>query len=263
LSSTAYQVQDLEKLKQEQSLQAAFQYFSETSEQLASSYRALEKKVHQLSDELDQSEAQRLEENKSKSLLESRMQALLDFLPGGVVVLNAKGVVVESNPTAKHLLGDELDGQLWRKIIADCFAPKNDDGLEVSTRTGRRLSVSTSSLGEEGQIILLTDQTNTRNLQDQLSRNERLSAMGKMVSALAHQIRTPLSAAILYAGHLTDADLDKERRTKFSQKCLSRLQHMERQIRDMLLFVKSELPLNDTVTIGALEDELKAALDVE
>jgi two-component system sensor histidine kinase FlrB len=134
--------------------------------------------------------------------------------------------------------------------------------LEVSTRSGRRLSVSTSSLGEEGQIILLTDQTETRKLQDQLSRNERLSAMGKMVSALAHQIRTPLSAAILYAGHLNDPDLDNERRVKFSEKCLSRLQHMERQIRDMLLFVKSELPLNDSISVIGFEKELRAAVDV-
>lgn len=262
MGDRAYQIQDIEKVKQEESLLAAFQYFSETSEQLASSYRALEKKVHQLSDELDHSESQRREETKSKSLIESRMKALLDFLPGGVVVLNASGVVVESNPAAKSLLDKDINGELWRKVIAECFSPKNDDGLEVSTRSGRRLSVSTSSLGEEGQIILLTDQTETRKLQEHLSRNERLSAMGKMVSALAHQIRTPLSAAILYAGHLTDSQLDQERRTRFSEKCLSRLHHMERQIRDMLLFVKSELPLNDSVTIKDLENELRAAIDV-
>jgi len=99
-------------------------------------------------------------------------------------------------------------------------------------------------------------------LQQHLSRTERLSAMGKMVSALAHQIRTPLSAAILYAGHLCNQNLDEEKRSSFSQKVLSRLNHMERQVRDMLLFVKTELPLNDLVSVEDLQFGLREATEV-
>ena len=64
-------------------MEAAFTFFNETSAQLAESYRALESKVHQLSNELDQSEADRAAESQKKSALEQRMRALLDFLPGG------------------------------------------------------------------------------------------------------------------------------------------------------------------------------------
>ena len=85
--------------------------------------------------------------------------------------------------------------------------------------------------------------------------------MGKMVSALAHQIRTPLSAAMLYAGHLNNPHLDEENKTDFSKKILSRLQHMEKQVRDMMLFVKSELPLNDVITLHDLEIGLREACD--
>jgi len=251
-----------EQVSRQQSLEAAFAFFNETSEQLATSYRALESKVQQLSQELDTSEAKRFEENKKNSALEQRMRALLDFLPGGVIVLNSRGVIVESNPTAQDLLGTELNGKVWRHVITESFAPKNDDGLEVSTKNGRRLSISTSSLGEDGQILLLTDQTQTRQLQDQLSRNERLSAMGKMVSALAHQIRTPLSAAILYAGNLANGSFEPDVQQRFAEKCLGRLRHMEKQVRDMMLFVKSELPLNDIISIQQLEMELKAAAEV-
>ncbi len=251
-----------EQSKRQQSLEAAFSFFNETSEQLTRSYHALESKVQELNLELHQVEAERVAENKKNVELEQRMQALLDFLPGGVIVLNARGAVVESNPAANKLLGVALEGKIWRHVIAECFAPKNDDGFEVSTKQGRRLSISTSSLGEEGQIILLTDQTETRKLQEHLSRNERLSAMGKMVSALAHQIRTPLSAAILYAGHLCDDRLERSVQKRFAHKCLKRLQHMEKQVRDMMLFVKSELPLNDVLDAHVLEQELKAAAEV-
>ncbi len=246
----------------QQSLEAAFAFFNETSEQLARSYRALEARVQELSAELDRTQAARDVENQKNHALESRMQALLDFLPGGVVVLDARGHVVESNPAAERLLGTDPQNKIWRHIIGECFAPKNDDGLEVSTRHGKRLSISTSSLGSEGQIILLTDQTETRRLQEHVSRHEKLSAMGKMVSALAHQIRTPLSAAILYAGHLTDDELEASTRSRFAHKCLGRLQHMEKQVRDMMLFVKSELPLNDQLSPADLILDLQAASEV-
>ena len=249
-------------LTQAESLEAAFHYFNETSEQLADSYSFLENKIKQLSSQLDQVSAEKEAEHTKKNQLETRMQALLDFLPGGVVVIDARGRIVETNPAAKELLAVDLDGKLWRHVIGECFAPQNDDGLEVSTKSGRRISISTSSMAEQGQIILLTDQTETRKLQQNLSRYEKLSAMGKMVSALAHQIRTPLSAAMLYAGHLNNPDLDESKRSEFSQKIFSRLQHMEKQVRDMMLFVKSELPLNDLISLNDLEIGLREACEV-
>ena len=113
----------------------------------------------------------------------------------------------EANPAACELLGEPLVGELWRQVIARSFAPRKDDGHEISLRDGRRLSIATRSLdAEPGQLVLLNDLTETRRLQDQLARHERLSSLGRMVASLAHQIRTPLSAAMLYAGHLADAE---------------------------------------------------------
>jgi two-component system sensor histidine kinase FlrB len=62
--------------------------------------------------------------------------------------------------------------------------------------------------------------------------------MGKMAAQLAHQIRTPLSSALLYASHLSSSDLDPERREKFSERIKVSLQLMERQINDMLAFTR-------------------------
>ncbi|ACR14262.1 sensor histidine kinase [Teredinibacter turnerae] len=253
------------------SLAAAFQFFNETSAQLTRSYHMLESKVAELTGELDRVSAEKVQEQTSREQLATQMQTLLEVLPAGVIVLDNRGYIVECNPAARILLEVALEGRLWREVIAECFAPKNDDGLEVSTRAGRRLSVATSSLdahrspaqtGLGGQIILLTDLTETRELQQRVSRSERLSAMGKMVSALAHQVRTPLSAAMLYAEHLTQGELDHTKRAEFSHKLYGRLQHMERQVRDMLLFVKSELPLNDIVGAGDLLAGLQAAAEV-
>jgi two-component system sensor histidine kinase FlrB len=91
--------------------------------------------------------------------------------------------------------------------------------------------------------LLLTDLTETRALQQRLSRHQRLSEMGRMMSSLAHQIRTPLSAAMLYAGHLCDSDLSQEQTRRFSYKLLDRLQHLEQQVKDMLIFVRGDVKL--------------------
>lgn len=245
-----------------QELQSAFALFNQMSQQLADSYSVLENRVNELNDELASLGDQRLQELAEKEKLAHRLESLLNFLPGGVVVLDSSGRVSECNPAALELLGEPLPGELWRDVIRRSFAPRKDDGHEVSLHDGRRISIQTRNLGEDGQIILLTDQTETRRLQSQLSRHERLSALGKMMSALAHQIRTPLSAAILYTGHLCNGKLDEARRQQFSEKILGRLNHIERQVQDMLFYVKGELPLDDVMTVAELQSELAEAMEV-
>jgi two-component system sensor histidine kinase FlrB len=151
---------------------------------------------------------------------------------------------------------------LWRQVIARNFAPREDDGHEISLKDGRRLSIATRSLhAEPGQLVLLTDLTETRRLQDQLSRHERLSALGRMVASLAHQIRTPLSAALLYASHLTEQVLPVEQQQRFAGRLKERLHELEHQVRDMLIFARGELPLPDRLAPTGLFDALRSAAE--
>lgn len=250
-----------DKGRAESDLAAAYEFFNDTSRQLSGTYQLLQGKVEQLTRELNTVSAQKDRELEKKKQLAGRMQALLDFLPGGVIVLDAHGVIVQSNPVARDMLQQPLTGCVWRDLIKACFAPRGDSELDLLTYGGLRVSLATASL-DEGQIILLTDQTETRRLQEQVSRQDKLTAMGKMVSALAHQVRTPLSAAILYANHLCGDSLSEERRQLFAQKLLGRLNHMAEQVKDMLLFVRNELPLNDVTTLSDLENGLQAAMEV-
>ncbi len=245
-----------------QDLKSAFDLFNEMSQQLTDSYFMLENRVAELNQELTTVADQRMQELAEKEKIANRLENLLNFLPGGVVVLDSSGRVSECNPAAVDLLGEPLQGELWRDVIVRSFAPRQDDGHEVSLRDGRRISISTRNQGEDGQIILLTDQTETRRLQSQLSRHERLSALGKMMSALAHQIRTPLSAAMLYAGHLCNSKLDDEKRHQFSEKICNRLNNIERQVQDMLVFAKGELPLKDVISVNELQQALAEAMEV-
>ncbi|MFN6972339.1 MAG: histidine kinase dimerization/phospho-acceptor domain-containing protein, partial [Rheinheimera sp.] len=151
----------------------------------------------------------------------SRLQHLLQVLPTGVVVLDARGFVQQANPVAISMLGEPLTGQRWLDVITRSFRPRSDDGMEVSLHDGRRVQLAITSLQPEpGQLIVLTDLTETRQLQSRIAHLQRLSALGKMMASLAHQIRTPLSSAMLYAQNLTNLKLDQNSRQQFQHKLL-------------------------------------------
>ena len=171
--------------------------------------------------------------------MSERMERILEAMPSGVVILDGNGFVTQANPVAIDLLGEPLEGQSWLTIIQRAFAPQKDDGHEVSLINGRRVKLAITPLEEEGgQLIVLTDLTETRQLQKNISHLQRLSALGKMVAKLAHQVRTPLSAAMLYATNLTNSKLPEASKAKFQLKLIDRLNQLERQVNDMLLMAR-------------------------
>ncbi|KPX32643.1 MULTISPECIES: sensor histidine kinase [Pseudomonas syringae group] len=259
-SASSVQVPYSPEFESRQGLEQAFSLFNQMSAQLTDSYGLLEARVTELKGELADAGVQRLQELAEKERLANRLQNLLDLLPGGVIVIDGMGVVREANPAAIDLLGQPLLGMLWRNVISRCFAPREDDGHEVSLKDGRRLSIATRSLdAEPGQLVLLNDLTETRHLQGQLARHERLSSLGRMVASLAHQIRTPLSAAMIYASHLAEQELPVETQQRFAARLKDRLHELEHQVRDMLVFARGELPLTDRLTPDVLFQALQNA----
>ncbi|MGM0449865.1 MAG: sensor histidine kinase [Pseudomonadota bacterium] len=229
----------------------ALEMFNQMSRQITDSYRTLEERVNELAGRLSSEERRRRDELEEREKVANRLSTLLDVLPAGVVVLDSQGVISQCNPAAIELLDEPLEGQRWVDVIQRAFAPRRDDGHEVSLNDGRRVNIEIRSMDNEpGQLILLTDLTETRQLQSRLARSERLSSMGRMVASLAHQIRTPLSAAMLYAGHLYEEDLDADMRERCAGKLMARLQHLEQQVRDMLIFARGDIRLAEQVGIG-------------
>ncbi|WP_198674480.1 sensor histidine kinase [Idiomarina tyrosinivorans] len=182
------------------------------------------------------------------------LDAIINAMPNAVLVLDLDGRVQLANAHAEQLLEGALAGELWRDLVTRRFAPRADDGHEVSLRSGRRVRLDISSLDPQpGQLIVMTDLTETRKLQARLSHLQRLSSMGKMVASLAHQIRTPLSAAMLYAHNLKLPQVTDEKRQQFVDKLQNRLQTLEHQVNDMLLFAKSgDQPVLERLSVKQL-----------
>lgn len=163
-------------------------------------------------------------------------QAVINALPHALVVLDGSGKVCECNPRARDLLGDTTLGLSWREVVAVSFKEITPSG-DLLTVNGHSLQLATRPLGTRpGQVLMLTDVTEMRSLQQALARRDRLQALGEMMARLAHQIRTPLAAAMLYAEHLSTVASNAEAGCKLHD----RLLHLERIIEQMLQFARGD-----------------------
>lgn len=192
-----------------------------------------------------------------------QLQHVIDVMPTGMIMLDGNGIVVKMNDTAQRLLDEPILGQAWFDVIKRSFKPRADDWHEVSLNDGRRVKLEITTLGgQPGQLIMITDLTETRLLQDKLGQLQRLSSLGRMVSKLAHQIRTPLSAAMLYGANLRNKKLTDDARGSFQEKLMLRLHDLEQQVNDMLLFAKSgSKAVVEPVNINELIEQAKQAIE--
>ncbi len=217
----------------------AFQLFNELSQNLSDSYQGLQQQVVTLSKELAAARTARVKTLEEKEKLATRLQQILAALPAAVIVLNGVNKVTDCNAIASTYLGEPLVGQNWSAVVQRSLIAVFDNPHERQLRDGTRVSVTQNALNNEsGQIILLSDVSELRSLQDMVNQQKHLSAMGEMVASMAHQVRTPLSTAILYASQMNKASVPDSSRIKFSNKILERLHYLERQVNDMLVFAK-------------------------
>jgi two-component system sensor histidine kinase FlrB len=230
---------NLQQIQKTERLTDAFRIFNELSENLAHSYQSLEEQVASLNRELAAARSERVTTLIEKEKLASRLQQILAALPAAVIVLNAFGQVIDCNNHAIAFLGEPLLGQDWQTVMARSLQPVAGSPRERQLRDGRKVNITRNLLSNDAeQIILLSDVSELRSLQDLLAQQKHLSAMGEMVASLAHQVRTPLATAILYASQMSKPTLAEEKRQQFSQKILERLHYLERQVNDMLIFAK-------------------------
>lgn len=245
-------------------LEAAFSLFNEASAQLASTYQDLQARVTGLANELAVANGELKRQYLEKEALSQRLELLLDALPGAVVVLDAQGRVVKANPAARAWLGDDLSESPWHEVAARRLIPTaSPREWEIAgPRGARRVTLSESSLDAAGgRILLLNDITEAARLQRELEQHKKLSAMGEMAAGLAHQLRTPLATALLYAANLAKEGLKDADRVRFSERIRERLHYLERMIQEMLMFVRGEVVGEEVFVLDAVLQELVQIMD--
>mgnify|MGYP001113625148 CR=1 FL=1 len=244
-----------------QALRQAFEIFTEASGQLGSSWRDLEHQVALLKGQLATARDQREQEAERNEQLVRRLSTVLETLPGGLIVLDSENRINEVNSVARQLFGEPLEGMGWGTISERAFAGRSDAHGDYLLADGRRLSLAQRALvGAGGAVagrgLLFTDITEQRKIESLLDRHRRLSSMGEMAAALAHQVRTPLSSALLYASNATRPELTPSYRSGLLDKSIVCMRDLEQLVSDMLSFARGASYVDATFRL----DDVLAAL---
>lgn len=250
----------------QEQLRLAFAAFNEASEQLSGVYQELQRQVAQLTRELALANGELHKQLIAKENLSQQLSLLLNALPGGVIALDARERIEQVNPAAISILGEPLPGLTWHQVIQERLSPTaiiNEWQIKLQrTAEPRRIRIESSAMDSTGRrILLVNDITEAYAVQEQIRRNQRLTAMGEMAANLAHQLRTPLSTALLYANHLGSDALTPAERHKFATKTIERLHHLEHLTKDMLRFVKGETAQLEKIAIKDLLAELRQVIE--
>ncbi|MBL8450463.1 MAG: PAS domain-containing protein [Dechloromonas sp.] len=241
-------------------LQRAFDLFNQVSAELTSAYGALQDRVASLTEELAVANGELRRQYQEKEALSERLSLLLDALPAGVVVLDGGARVTQANPAARALFGEAVVGSHWGDVARAHLEPTLAVGEWLVGE--RRVSLAESALAASGgKILLVHDVTAAHGMKTELERHQRLAAMGEMAASLAHQLRTPLAAALLYTGNLGQPGLADEARARFADKATGQLRRLERLIQDVLLFARGETLGRDVFPASELLADAAATVE--
>jgi two-component system sensor histidine kinase FlrB len=230
-------------------LQAAFLAFGSVSEQLSGAFDSLRMQVAQLRSELGAAHA-------GKEHLAARLSALIAGLPGGVLVLDGAGEIQECNPAARDLLGEPLLAQCFAAVLQRAAAAGAGGAAEhTELRSGRFVNISRRDLDSGGEVVLLTDVTESHLMQVFLTRQQRLLTLGELAAGLAHQIRTPLAAALLYASQMTLPGRSTEDLARCAEKTAGSLKQLDKLVNDMLAFAHGGAA-REPVSVSALLEQV-------
>jgi two-component system, sensor histidine kinase FlrB len=229
-------------------LQAAFLAFGSVSEQLSGAFDSLRAQVAQLRVELGEAHA-------GKEHLAARLAALIKGLPGGVLVLDADAEILECNPAARELLGEPLLAQSFPRVMERAVADAGGMGEHTELRNGRFINISRRELQSGGEVVLLTDVTESHLMQVFLTRQQRLLTMGELAAGLAHQIRTPLAAALLYASQMSLPGRNPADLARCAERTAGSLKQLDKLVNDMLAFAHGGAA-REVVSVSALLEQV-------
>ena len=209
--------------------------------------------AHQLSIRLAKEE-RRARRSQSAARIQQQVNDLvIESLSDGILVVDARGTVHAANPAARQLLQSDsqplhkapftLAGEPAWQPLADLtqqsFAYRGTQQADINIQhTGQgprhirartRLTATRGSGAKNLCVVFLQDQ---REMEARM-RTEKLASMGRMSTAVAHEIRNPLSA-IVQANALLDEDLSDPRLKHLTRLVQQNARRLERIVEDIL-----------------------------
>jgi two-component system sensor histidine kinase HydH len=187
--------------------------------------------------------------------MRSYTENVVESMASGLVTVDTNGRIVSTNRKASHLLGldtRQVQGRPLERLIPSQFLNINEvieqeRGIlerEVDCPSGLGtipLSVSVTPLkdsegGNMGAVIILRDLREIRELQEKVRRSERLAALGRLASGVAHEIRNPLSSIKGFAQYFRDKFETGSEDRSYADIMIQEVERLNRVITQLLDF---------------------------
>jgi len=207
---------------------------------------------------------------------------LLASLSEGAAAVNAAGSVIYCNEVFARQLGLRPWEPLNRPV-EECFSGDRDrvrtllQDVKADPGSAQRLEISRPPVvlelraaplrreGGGGVVLLLEDVTARREaerererLQHQLLQSEKLSALGRLISGVAHELNNPLTGVIGYSqlllGRSEDARLKRQLERIYTQAC-----RCQKIIQNLIVFGQKHTPIKRHLGLNGI---LRKVLEV-
>lgn len=184
---------------------------------------------------------------------------MIQGMPDGVLVVDERSTIRQSNPSAERLLGRAfLPGQ---KSSLDDFSPLLNAmfaawrqnkalGQEVlrlpaTNRLVRVRFLPVQREGFWGAVIVLEDMQRVQEQAQQV----KLAALGRLTANIAHEVRNPLSS-ISYAAELLKEGLQDPAQTRLSQIILDNTARLNRIVQDVMQLNRRDRAKTEAVNLA-------------
>ena len=208
--------------------------------------------------------------SKNYTAMQSLTDRILKSMRDAVVSIDHAETITVFNERAEDLFGIS-ESQALGKRIADldgetgiCLSEMFQSGehqehafksADGKTRIlSATLSQSDSDEGERPQrTVVIRDLTETRQLEQEMQRKEKLSAMGELASGIAHEIRNPLNAISMIAQRFAREFAPRDHQTEYDELTgvlRSESERMNGIIQSFLRFARPPRPDFQTVPLA-------------
>lgn len=206
--------------------------------------------------------------------------AILQSLPIGIVAFDPDMKIIEVNPQAAKLieLGDHIDQSLakgtdddiwqgWTQHLKSAISAgesvRFDDVEYTSNGKTSLLRITCTALEKVtpmGGLVVIEDVSEKVDMQRKLAQAERLAAIGKRASKVAHELNNPLDGILRYV-NLAMRVVEQENLEKpkeYLTQCRQGLLRMVQIVSELLEFSRSTyMPLEHVKIEQIIEDAVK------
>ena len=204
-----------------------------------------------------------------------RLRALIEAAPTAIVELDPDGLVRTWNAAAERIFGWHAAEVLGRRCpiatVPTAASADGPEGLKVETIVSRAdgeqglVNLSTAAVTDDagraiGCMMIASDMTEHRRLEQQLHRAQKMEAVGRLAGGIAHDFNNILLAVRSYAwllGNAVEGDEDARGSVAEIERAVDRASNLTRQL---LSFSQREIATMDAVDVGVLITTMQGML---